>query len=80
MAKLTTEEVIQCRIWYREGKRSHNIWEEYFSDKINYNGFQKMWCGKTWKHIMPEVFNNNPHPRQKITPEIAEQIRDMYNN
>lgn len=29
-----------------------------------------MWHGKTWKHIMPEVFENNPHPRKKVTPEI----------
>lgn len=39
-----------------------------------------MWHGKTWKHIMPEIFENNPHPRKKVTPEIAQQIKDMYNN
>jgi len=39
-----------------------------------------MWSGKTWKHIMPEVFENNPHPRRKISLEIVEQIKDMYNN
>ena len=79
MAKLTEEEVIQCRNWYREGKRSKEIWEKYFQNKIQYSGFQRMWHGKTWKHIMPEVFENNPHPRKKVTPEIIQQIKDMYN-
>ncbi len=79
MAKLTEEEVIQCRNWYKEGKRSKEIWEKYFQNKIQYSGFQRMWHGKTWKHIMPEVFENNPHPRKKVTPEIIQQIKDMYN-
>ena len=38
-----------------------------------------MWHGQTWKHIMPEVFQTNPHPRQKVTSEIQEQIKKMYN-
>ena len=80
MAKLTEQEVIQCRKWYQEGLRSKDVWEQYFKDKINYGGFQRMWHGQTWKHIMPEVFENNPHPKQKVTPEIAQQIKDMYNN
>ena len=80
MAKLTTEEVIQCRRWYSEGRRSKEIWEKYFQEKIKYSGFCRMWHGKTWKHIMPEVFLCNPHPHQKVTPELAQQIKDMYNN
>jgi len=39
MAKLTEEEVIQCRNWYKEGKRSKEIWEKYFQNKIQYSGF-----------------------------------------
>lgn len=80
MAKLTEEEVRECRAAYARGESSHEIWEEYFSDRITYSGFQRMWHGQTWKHIMPEVFGTNPRPRQKITPEIALQIKDMYNN
>lgn len=80
MAKLTTRDVIQCRQWYQEGKRSHDIWLKHFSQKISYEGFQRMWHGKTWKHIMPEVFNNNPHPQRKVNEELKHQIKDMYNN
>ncbi len=79
MAKLTTDEVIFCRKAYSEGKESRKIWEEYFKDKILYPGFQKMWHGKTWKHIMPEVFQNNPRPKQKVSNELKQQIKDMYN-
>ena len=80
MAKLTEQDVIQCRKWYTEGKESKKIWEENYSDKITYPGFQRMWHGKTWKHVMPEVFDNNPRPRKKITDETIQQIKDMYNN
>lgn len=61
MSKLSEEEVIFCRKKYKEGCRSRDIYEEYFSEKIKYSGFLRMWHGKTWKHIMPEVFENNPH-------------------
>lgn len=80
MAKLTEKEVIQCRNWYREGKRSHDIWEQYYQNRMTYSGFQRMWLGQTWKHVMPEVFNNNPHPRKKYSNELIAQIQDLYNN
>lgn len=61
MTKLTTEDVIFCRKEYAKGSRSRDIYNKYFKDKINYGGFERMWHGQTWKHIMPEVFNTNPH-------------------
>lgn len=61
MALLTEKEVIYCRKCYAEGKRSRDIYEESFRDKISYSGFLRMWHGKNWKHIMPEVFLHNPH-------------------
>ena len=79
MAKLTEEEVIQCRKWYSEGQESHKIWKEYFQEKISYSGFQRMWHGQTWKHVMPEVFSHNPRPRKKFSDELKKQIKDMYN-
>ena len=62
MAKITEEEVIFCRKAYLRGERSRKIYNKYFSDKISYSGFLRMWHEQTWKHIMPEVFNKNPHP------------------
>ena len=80
MSKLKESDVIQCRKWYQEGKASKEIWEQYYKDIMTYAGFQRMWHGKTWKHVMPEVFNNNPRPRKKYPDELIQQIKDMYNN
>lgn len=77
-AKLTEKDVIFCRKEYSKGSRSKEIWEQYYSNIINYCSFQNMWHGRSWKHIMPEVFENNPHPRQKISNEDIMTIRTKY--
>lgn len=79
MAKLTNEQVIFCRKEYQKGSRSRDIWNEYFQNVIPYEGFLKMWHGKTWKHIMPEVFENNPH-RGKYTAKDRDIIVELYKN
>ncbi|MCF0124735.1 MAG: GIY-YIG nuclease family protein [Clostridia bacterium] len=61
MAKLSEKDVIKCREFYKQGKRSRDIHNEFFKDKISYGGFLRMWHGQTWKHVMPEVFEFNPH-------------------
>ena len=77
-SKLTEKEVIFCREQYKNGKESRKIWEQYFSSKITYQGFQKMWHGKTWKHVMPEVFEHNPRPRKKFTDEEIRKVKELY--
>lgn len=76
-AKLTEKDVYWCRELYKEGKRSREVWEEYYSSVITYRAFQKMWHGVTWKHIMPEVFENNPHPRQKYSIEEIAYVKKL---
>lgn len=62
MAILTEEQVKYCRKCYAEGKRSRDIYNELIkNNEISYSGFLRMWHGKNWKHIMPQVFQNNPH-------------------
>lgn len=77
MAKLTTDDVIFCRQEYQKGSRSRVIYDTYFKDKINYGGFLRMWHGKTWKHIIPEVFMVNPHPA-KYTEADCEIINELF--
>lgn len=61
-AILTEKQVKYCRQCYKEGKRSRGIFNELFpNEEITYAGFLRMWHGKTWKHVMPEVFEYNPH-------------------
>lgn len=79
-ARLTIGEVKMCRIAYQEGKGSREIYEKYFKNKLTYEGFQKMWHGKTWKEVMPEVFEYNPHPAQKVTEKDIKDIRKRYDN
>ena len=77
-AILTEKEVKYCRESYAEGKRSRDIYNElHLSDKMPYNSFLRMWHGKTWKHIMPEVFKYNPHPG-KYTEEDCHEIRRRF--
>lgn len=78
MHKLTQKDVEQCRKWYQEGKESKKVWEENYKNIITYSGFQRMWHGKTWKDIMPEVFENNPRPRQKLSVEDIKQIKEYF--
>ena len=80
MAKLTEQDVIQCRICYRQGLAAKAIWEKFFSDKITFPGFQKMWHGKTWKHVMPEVFEEKKRPKQKWSSEVKAEILRLYND
>ena len=37
-----------------------------------------MWLGKTWSHVLPEIFNNNPHPRKKLTDDTIRDIKKMF--
>jgi len=77
MAKLSESDVKFCRVCYQKGLRSKNIYSQYFKDKINWSGFERMWHGKTWKHVMPEVFKNNPH-KGKYTAKDRDTIIAAY--
>lgn len=54
-AKLTIEDVEIIRQAYATHKKQREIYEK-FKDKISFNYFQNVWAGKSWSHIMPEVF------------------------
>lgn len=78
MAKLTEDQVIYCRRCYKDGKRSRDIYNEIIlNNEISYSGFLRMWHGKTWKHIMPEVFNTNPH-KGKYTSADRDIIQALF--
>lgn len=80
MAKLTEADVLMCRELYSKGFESRKVWEEHFSEVLSYPGFQRMWHGNTWKSVMPEVFENNPRPKQKITEENIADILQRHSN
>lgn len=91
-SKLTEEDVVQIRIAYKEHKKQKDIYEN-FKDKISFGYFQNLWQGRSWSHIMPEVFtkeNKEYYIYQnskgdkgagaKFTDEEVIQIRNRYVN
>lgn len=54
-AKLTEKDVKIIRMAYANHKKQKEVYE-LFKDKITFNSFQNVWQGRSWKHIMPEVF------------------------
>lgn len=68
-SKLTVEDVIKIRTAYSECKyRVKDYWKKYYSQKMSYSGFQKVWDGVTWRGIMQDVYtkeNIEKHKKQK---------------
>lgn len=79
-AILTIGDVKMCREAYKRGERAKDFYNQFFQHKISWGGFQRMWHGKTWKTVMPEVFKNNPYPAKKVTQEQIDDIRKRYDS
>lgn len=54
-AKLTEEEVVEIRKAYNNHLKQKDVYEKY-RDKISFGYFQNLWQGRSWAHVMPEVF------------------------
>lgn len=54
-AKLTEEDVEIIRKAYANHLHQKDVYE-LFKDKTTFGNFQSVWQGRTWAHIMPEVF------------------------
>ena len=91
-AKLTEEDIIIIRKAYAEHKKQKDVYKQ-FKDKISFSSFQAAWQGKSWSHIMPEVFteeNKNYYIYQnsigskgfsaKLTDDEVIEIRHRYIN
>ena len=54
-AKISEQDVINIRIAYNNHLKQKDVYEKY-KDIISFGSFQNIWQGKSWSHIMPEVF------------------------
>ena len=54
-AKLTEEDVIEIRKAYNNHLKQKDVYEKY-KDIISFGYFQNLWKGRSWAHVMPEVF------------------------
>ena len=55
-ATLTVEDVENIRRLYSENVVGCKECWKLYSDKISYSAFEKVYEGRTWKSIMPEVY------------------------
>lgn len=91
-ALLTEEDVIKIRTLYNNGIGRGQCYES-FKDKISEGGFIQIWKGKTWSHIMPEVYTDEnkkrnaflglgsgAKKRRKFSDEQVREIRRRRNN
>lgn len=86
--KLTEQDIVNIRIRYNNHERKKDVFLDY-NNRIGESGFNKIWKGETWKHILPEVYtqenkifhaNNTANKgslngRAKLTEEDVKQIR-----
>lgn len=87
-AKLTEEDVIIIRQAYNNHKTQKETYEQ-FKDKVTFSQFQGVWQGRSWSHIMPEVFTQEnkdfyTYQRQKentsLTLDEVLEYRKYYVN
>lgn len=91
---LTKEDVIAIRMAYKNHASRKETYLQY-KDKITEGGFNHVWDGSRWKHIMPEVYNeeNKEYHRtqhrfqkgeknytSKLSDKEVLQIRERYVN
>lgn len=93
-AKLSEADVIKIRTAYANREYMRDIYEDY-KKLITKSSFQSVWSGRTWAHIMPEVFSEEnrlwhktkgvgspggKHPNAKLTNEDVYNIRIAKKN
>lgn len=65
--KLLEIDVIDIRTLYaKKEKSSREVYEELYSDRINWTGFRKIWNGYTWKNIMMDVYTKENKEWHKL--------------
>lgn len=91
-SKLTEQDVIEIRKAYNSHQKQKDVYEEY-KDIISFGYFQNLWQGRSWTHIMPEVFtkenkeyyiyqnsNGENGASAKFSDEEVVKIRQRYVN
>lgn len=91
-AKLTEQDVIEIRKAYNNHLKQKDVYEKY-KDIISFSYFQNLWQGRSWSHVMPEVFteenkqyyiynnsNGGNGASAKFSDEEVIKIRERYVN
>ena len=91
-AKLTEQDVIEIRKAYNNHLKQKDVYEKY-KNIISFGYFQNLWQGRSWSHVMPEVFteenkqyyifqnsNGGNGASAKFSNEEVIKIRERYVN
>ena len=91
-SKLTEQDIIEIRKAYNNHQKQKDVYEKY-KDMISFGYFQNLWQGRSWSHIMPEVFteenkqyyifqnsNGGNGASAKFSNEEVIKIRERYVN
>lgn len=54
-SKLTEQDVKNIRLAYANHEKQQDVYKKY-QNIISFGYFQNLWQGRSWSHIMPEVF------------------------
>lgn len=89
-SKLTEKDIIKIRTAYANHEKQQDVYQDY-KDVISFGYFQNLWQGRSWSHIMPEVFTEENKKyyiyenskgekgsSAKFTDEEVIQIRKRY--
>jgi len=76
-AKFSDEEIIELRLAYKNKEKPSEIYRTKYSERVKYQSFYNIWCGKRYSHIMPEVFDDRGKRRTKNTKEKVLEIRKV---
>jgi hypothetical protein len=52
---LTEQDIIEIRKAYDKHLKQKDVYKKY-ENKISFRYFQNLWQGRSWAHVMPEVF------------------------
>lgn len=91
-SKLTEQDIIEIRKAYNNHLKQKDVYEKY-KDIISFGYFQNLWQGRSWSHVMPEVFteenkqyyifqnsNGGNGASAKFSNEEVIKIRERYVN
>lgn len=72
-AKLTEQDVKDIRLAYASMSSTRQIEYQKYKTKISFGTFASIWDGRTWKHVMPEVYTD--HTRNFYAKEATNGSR-----
>ena len=71
-AKLTENDVRFIRQCYLEHRKQREVYQ-HFQNKVTFSYFQAVWEGRSWVHIMPEVFTEENSTYYRLYNSLGEK-------